>query len=481
MKLRRRLVSAVTGLTLITLGGAFAVVFVAVNRSQERQLDAALLAEAHEEAHGKLAVGDDQLIISDRPGPAANDVGPLPKYGAIYSVSGRVLASTPTFREGPPPLAALAPRHDRPFDLWHRGEHLRGVVTPVAAQPTRMLLLAVPRIDLDGDAAFLGRAMVLVFLVAVVWAAMIATWVVRRLTRGHEMIAAVARRVAAGDLSARVPSGSGNDEVAQLARDINHMIAQLSSLLSSQQEFIAHAAHELRSPLTTLYGELSYALRRPRDADSYRRTIEDALDGARRLKTLAEDLLALARLAAVSDEPTQLVALKEALASAVRHVAPASRDGQVRVRGADAITSGRSIDLERLFRNLIENAVRHSPADTIVDVSIETARDHIVVRFFNEGDPIPEQERERIFEPFRRGARENAEGRTGTGLGLAIARQIARSHGGEVYLQPAQSAGVEFRVELPLAAGVNRPVDTHLSGPMEPSPGTSGKPSNAIT
>lgn len=470
MRLRRRFVSAVTGLTLITLGGAFAVVFVAVNRSQERHLDAALLAEAYEEVRGKLAVGEGQIIISDRPGPAANDVGPLPKYGAIYSLDGRVLALTPTFREGPPPLAALTPRHGLPFDLWHRGKHLRGVVTPIAAQPSRILLLAVPRIDLDGDAAFLGRAMVMVFLFAVVWSVLIATWVVRRLTRGHETIAAVARRVAAGDLSARVTSGSGNDEVAQLARDINHMIAQLSSLLSSQHEFIAHAAHELRSPLTTLYGELSHALRRPRDADYYRRTIEEALAGARCLKTLAEDLLALARLAAVPDEPTQPVDLKEALAAAVRHVAPAARDGRVlvRVRGADAITPGRSIDLERLFRNLIENAVQHSPEDAVVDVSIEKARDHVVVHFFNEGEPIPDQERERIFEPFRRGTRENAEGRPGTGLGLAIARQIARSHSGEVYLQPAQLTGVEFRVELPLAAGVNPFVGNHLSGPVEP-------------
>jgi len=116
--------------------------------------------------------------------------------------------------------------------------------------------------------------------------------------------------------------------------------------------------------------------------------------------------------------------------------------------------------------------VQHSPEDAVVDVSIETARDHVVVHLFNEGEPIPEKERERIFEPFRRGTRENAEGRPGTGLGLAIARQIARSHSGEVYLQPAQLAGVEFRVELPLAAGVNPFVGNHRSGPIEPRTGT---------
>ncbi|NVL83830.1 histidine kinase dimerization/phospho-acceptor domain-containing protein, partial [Escherichia coli] len=111
------------------------------------------------------------------------------------------------------------------------------------------------------------------------------TWrVVRRLTRGHEAIAETARRVAAGDLGARTALRSGDEEVVQLAHDVDEMVRRLEILVEGQQRFIAHAAHELRSPLTALYGELQLAVRRSRSADEYRATIEEALDSARRLK-----------------------------------------------------------------------------------------------------------------------------------------------------------------------------------------------------
>jgi two-component system heavy metal sensor histidine kinase CusS len=101
------MLGAVMALTLLTLGGAFTAIAFSVNRAQERQLDQALLAEAREEAAEIASVGGRRLTISDRPGPAANDVGPLTKYGAIYSDDGAVIAATPTWRS--PPRAAALP------------------------------------------------------------------------------------------------------------------------------------------------------------------------------------------------------------------------------------------------------------------------------------------------------------------------------------------------------------------------------------
>ena len=97
MSFQRRFVSAVSVMTMATLGGALMAISIAVNASQQRQLDEALRAEATEEAREASALGGDELAISDRPGPAANDVGPLTKYGAIFGPEGRVLAATPTF------------------------------------------------------------------------------------------------------------------------------------------------------------------------------------------------------------------------------------------------------------------------------------------------------------------------------------------------------------------------------------------------
>ena len=112
--------------------------------------------------------------------------------------------------------------------------------------------------------------MELVFIVAVAWTVGVATWMVRMLTRNQRRIAEVVRRVAAGDLSARVGALEASGDEARLVRDLDDMIERLSNLFSAQRVFIAHAAHELRSPLTALYGELALALRRSRDAEEYR-------------------------------------------------------------------------------------------------------------------------------------------------------------------------------------------------------------------
>src|SRR5690348_8532182 len=98
MRFRTRLIGAVTGVTMVTLGGAFAVVSYLVNTDQQRQLDVALRKEAHEEATESAHGGaGERLLISDGPGPFANDIGPLTKYGAIFAPDGRVLSATETF------------------------------------------------------------------------------------------------------------------------------------------------------------------------------------------------------------------------------------------------------------------------------------------------------------------------------------------------------------------------------------------------
>src|SRR5262249_23765301 len=196
---------------------------------EERRVEVGVRKEAHEEASESARGGHGtQLLISDGPGPFANDIGPLTKYGAIFAPGGSVLSSTETFHGHVPPLELLQHAPDECFDLWFHREHLRAVLTPVPEHPGNLLMLAAPRLDLDSDTAFLHRAMLIVFAVAVAWAAMVATWIVRRLTRGHAAIARAARQVADGDLSARVLPDSRDPEMMQLASDVNQMIDRLS-------------------------------------------------------------------------------------------------------------------------------------------------------------------------------------------------------------------------------------------------------------
>lgn len=449
MRFRARLVGAVTGVTMVTLGGAFAVVSRMVNADQQRQLDVALIKEAHEEASESARGGDGAtLLISDGPGPFANDIGPLTKYGAIFGPDGHVLSATETFHGHVPPLSLLAHGPDECFDFWFHREHLRAVLTPVPRHPGNLLMLAAPRLDLDSDTAFLHRAMLIVFAVAVAWAALVATWIVRRLTRGHAAVTRVARRVADGDLSARVALDGDDPEMAQLGQDVNQMIDRLSQLLRTQEEFITHAAHELRAPMTTLYGELAHALRRSRDDHGYREAIAGALESTQRIKELAERLLTLARIGGSTEEPTAPLLLDEVLTRAARAVqgAAGGHDVTLAVPPSGVWVRGHAQDLERLFCNLLENAIRHSPPGGVVQLFIRNDGAHVSVGVVDAGAGVAPDDRERIFEPFYRG--KSAYGTPGYGLGLAIGRKIARAHGGELTVADRQS-GAEFVVTLP--------------------------------
>ncbi len=451
MSLHARYVVAITAITLVTLGGAFTAVAVSVNTSQERQLDLALAQEAREEAAEAASLGGDELAISDRPGPAANDVGPLTKYGALYGPDGVILAQTATWRRHAPALAGLPAVGSPGFDLWSDDEHLRGVHVDIPAHPGVTMLLAAPRSDLDGDARFLTRAMATVFALALLWTVLVAVVVVRRLTRGHQTIAGVARRVAAGDLDARIRMQRGDPEVVQLAQHIDTMIGRLGLLIGSQQRFIANAAHELRSPLTTLYGELSHALRRARDSSEYERVIREALDATRRLRRLTEDLLAVARVGAV-DAAARPVDLRELGLEAAALVATEAEASEVRVEweGPGLRVLGHGDDLVRLLRNLLENAVRHSPAGGRVTLRCEALGRRVALTVRDEGPGVAEVDRARIFEAFYRGASERAT-HVGTGLGLTIAQEIARAHDGELRLLEGGPPGACFALELPAA------------------------------
>jgi two-component system heavy metal sensor histidine kinase CusS len=450
--LRRRLGLAVAAVTAATLLLALLLVAQAVNESQRGQLDEALVSEAHEEAREAASLGGGKLDISDRPGPAADDTGHLTKYSAIYDAAGHVVTRTPTLVGHVPELASVRHPPGECFDAFIDREHVRAVLVPIPGHVGAQLLLAAPRFDLDRDAAFLDRTVLVAVPVSALWAALLTTWIVRRLTRGHELIAGVARHVAAGNLSARIDEGAVDEPMVQLVRDLNQMIDRLSALVSSQREFIAHAAHELRAPLTIVYGELSHSLRRPRDAEAYRQAIADALGSARQLKVLAEDLLTLARVD-VSGEPYERgdgVVARHLVENAVRTVMgeAAARGVVVTVDGDCRPIAARPSDLERLFRNLLENAVRHSPRGGVVGAALRDQPGAVVVTVSDQGSGIALTERDRIFEPFYRGSHDLADELPGAGLGLAIARKIARAHGGDVTLAE-QSVGARFVVRLP--------------------------------
>lgn len=283
-----------------------------------------------------------------------------------------------------------------------------------------------------------------------VWGVALSTWLVVRLTRAHAAIIEAAGRVAAVDAEARVARLGAAGRADELVRQIDGMISALDRLATSQRHFVAHAAHGLAPPLRALIEELS-RLRRgePTDGEASAR----AWESAQRLAQLADDLLAMDRIG---------VALRDPAALSLREVALGAMEplrAEARARGValgvdgDGRARGRASDLQRLVRHLLENAVRHSPSGAPVRVIIRDDPPFVTVRVRDQGPGIPTADRARIFEPFARVEGGPDGDDPGAGLGLAIVREIARAHGGDVSLDPADPGrrGATFTVRLPVA------------------------------
>ncbi|HET7541111.1 MAG TPA: HAMP domain-containing sensor histidine kinase [Polyangiaceae bacterium] len=451
MKFRERLVLAASLTSLIGLGAGFSFVYEKVCAEHLHEVDRVLGSESREEAD-EIARNQGARELPEDPDLKAADIGPLRKYAVLYDAEGRVLARSALVGSRAPELKTLSLNSAMPFDRRIGQTHVRAVLLPVPGRPGEQLLFGVSREPLDSDAALLARVMSITFAGVVVWIVLMTWWLTARMTREHEAIAAVARRVAAGDLSARVGGGVPHADIARLGQDVDSMIEQLCALVASQQKFVSYAAHELRSPLTAAYGELSNALRKERSAPEYKEAIECALEATQHMRTLAEDLLVLARSGARPSSGTRSSAsLASVTRAATAQLARTleAREVRVELTGDARIDTWNERDLHRLVLNLLDNAVKHSPRGGTVTVSAES-NGAVELSVQDQGPGVPADDAPRIFEPFFRGSREAAE--EGSGLGLAIVRAIARAHDGEISLEPSAEAGRGARFTVRFAA-----------------------------
>lgn len=234
-----------------------------------------------------------------------------------------------------------------------------------------------------------------------------------------------------------------------LARTINVTLDRVFAGVARQQRFIADASHELRSPIANLRASLESSLAHPEHVD-WPETVRDALTDIDRLQHLTDDLLLLARLddpAPPAGTPVDLAALTHDLVEEFRHLRIHQKLRFTFHADDPVVVHGSAVQLERLLRNLLDNAARH--ARTVTDIAVTSGTDGLArVEIRDDGPGIPPADRERIFERFTRLDGARARGTGGTGLGLAIAREIATRHGGTLHAAPNPS-GALFIAGLP--------------------------------
>ena len=282
--------------------------------------------------------------------------------------------------------------------------------------------------------------------------------VARNAMRPVARMTATTRRIAeTRDPDQRVPVPAASDEVAELAGTLNEMLSSLAasreeteSMLTRQRQFVADASHELRTPLTSVLANLELL------ADDvhgeHGEAVRSALRSSQRMRRLVADLLLLARADVARGEPREvphaLTDLGEIAVEAAAELEPISDRHTLTVDAGRAPVDGARDDLHRMALNLMENAIRHTPAGTSVGVTVGARDGQVRLVVADDGPGIPEELRGRIFERFVRG--EGDRGRS-FGLGLSIVRAVASSHGGTVRVEAPAGGGTRFVVELPTA------------------------------
>lgn len=275
-------------------------------------------------------------------------------------------------------------------------------------------------------------------------------WVLSgRALRPVEAIRAEVAALSARDLHRRVPEPASSDEVGRLARTMNAMLDRLEASAGRQRRFVADASHELRSPLTVIQATLEVALAHPEES-SWPAVAGEALEEARRLERLVEDLLVLARADEGSLVPRRdVVDLDEVVMSEARRL----RVGAMRVvPDLHRVSAGRVVgdrdQLRRVVHNLLDNAGRH--ACSAVSVDLHVVGDGVALTVADDGPGIPPGARDRVFDRFVRLDEARSLDDGGTGLGLAIVKEIVHLHGGTIEVADSVE-GARFVVRLPVA------------------------------
>jgi len=263
-----------------------------------------------------------------------------------------------------------------------------------------------------------------------------------------------ARQITAEDLGRRLTRRGAEDEIDHLADTLNTMLAGLEAAFAQSRRFSADAAHELRTPLTALKGEIEVALRAERSPEEYRRVLHSALEEVEHLIQVAEDLLLFSRSSAAIGAPRNKVELEPIVLEALEMGARRAQGTGVAVRAEEiepVTVLGEAAALRRAVLNLVDNAVKYTPAGGKVSLSLLARDGQALIAVQDTGIGIDPADTARIFDPFVRLDAARSRDAGGAGLGLALVKSIVTAHGGTVDVESTPGAGSRFTIRLPLA------------------------------
>ncbi|HUS17364.1 MAG TPA: ATP-binding protein [Chloroflexia bacterium] len=465
MLLKLRLAAFATVIMLITLTIIGVVAYDYVANAFDRQLDAALDDRAAE-VKASIARSGPRFFSDPRP---QIDESTRPQTVPVYV---QVLDADGSLRYTSDPIARTA----MPIDLTALAPALQGQAVIRDVQPDTDAAMRVrysPLRNSDGSRQVvlqvgtplaatehaLGLMRVLLvgttlFSSAVVW---LGVWfAASRTLAAVDQVTRTARSIGLSQrLDERIPEAraSRDDEMGRLVRTFNNMLDRIAASFAAQRQFVADSSHELRSPLTVIRGNLALLHRTPDALEraAIARLIEDE---AARMSRLVDNLLFLAQLEETEREGSPLdrrpVELDSLLLTVYQQARSMTERHTILLGEEDAITiDGDRDQLQQLLLNLVDNAIKYTPAGGTIVLGLRGERDCALLEVRDTGMGIPAANLPLIFDRFYRVDKTRSRRAGGAGLGLAIVQEIAASHGGRVEVDSTPGEGSLFRVVLP--------------------------------
>jgi heavy metal sensor kinase len=373
----------------------------------------------------------------------------------VFNAKGEPLFATPNAPPLPVPRLPLGdpkPRDVGPVRI------LESELDDYASSPF-IVRLGSSRVSMEDDISLLNTIMILASVSILVLAPVSGYFLAGRATRPLNWIIATTARLEPKNLDERLPVRGTGDELDQLSTTINGMLDRIGNYIDSNRDFIANAAHELRSPLAAIRSSVDVALDRPRTADEYASLLTDVAEECARLTNLVNRLLLLAegdagRLVAQSQSARLDKVVRESV-NMFEAVAEAKGVALKLVNLAAATVRGEEYHLRQVVRNLLDNAIKFTPPGgrITVELTANPEKKQAVLRVSDSGIGIAPEDLARIFERFYRGdksrSREQSPG--GSGLGLSICKAIVTALNGTIEVQSQPGQGSTFTTSLPLA------------------------------
>lgn len=445
LPIRVRLTVAFAVVMAAVLAGAGVFLFVQVRSDLDAQIDTALHLQAANVVR-LIEQGEPQVISSTGSGLAQ-----------IYGADGRLLFST---------RAAAGSRLLTPADAVRAASGPRRIkrralasgTVRVLALPERTpsgrrvaVVVAMPLRLRDHEIDHLQTLLWIAGPLALLLASLAGSELARAALRSVDRMRTQAEQITEHELSERLTVPEAHDEIAALAHTLNAMLDRLEAAVARERRVVSDASHELRTPLTTLRAEIDLALMGDRGTAELRAALQSASEEARRMSSLADDLLVLARAdqgrLPLTPKPLALRDVLERVAGRAR--AAAEMRGRSIVV-ADIPNNARArADPDRIAQaldNLITNALQHGGGT--ITLTARPGWRLIELHVIDEGPGFPQQSIERAFERFARGdgARLSA---PGSGLGLSLVQAVARVHGGHAKARNRPEGGADVWIALP--------------------------------